>query len=99
MLEMMWLLQEHPNIVMDETADPLEERKEEPPEGSDVKVWGNLVAFVERLDDELFRALQVRGRLEARGPSLELQGSAVVMACDVFKEQCVKGMGERALKF
>ena len=59
MLEVMALLQEHPSIVMDEAADANEEKTEAPEEGAPARVWGNLVAFVERLDDELFKSLQV----------------------------------------
>ncbi|KIY92896.1 Eukaryotic translation initiation factor 3 subunit C [Monoraphidium neglectum] len=55
----MVLLQDNPNIVMDETSDANEEKAEAPEEGALTKVWGNLVAFVERLDDELFKSLQV----------------------------------------
>jgi hypothetical protein len=44
---------------VDENYDQSEERTEEATDGSEVKVWGNLVAFVERLDDEMFKSLQV----------------------------------------
>jgi hypothetical protein len=57
--QIMTQLQEHPNIVMDESADANEEKAVAPEEGAPTKVWGNLVAFVERLDDELFKSLQV----------------------------------------
>uniref|UniRef100_A0A7S3VP13 Eukaryotic translation initiation factor 3 subunit C n=1 Tax=Dunaliella tertiolecta TaxID=3047 RepID=A0A7S3VP13_DUNTE len=59
LLEMMKILQENPHIKVDETLDMSEERTPEPTDGSEYKVWGNLVAFVERLDDEMFKSLQV----------------------------------------
>ena len=46
---------------VDENYDQSEERTEEPVDGAEVKVWGNMVAFVERLDDEMFKSLQVGG--------------------------------------
>ena len=36
----------------------LENDKEEPEEGAPVTVWGRLLGFAERLDDELFKSLQ-----------------------------------------
>jgi hypothetical protein len=58
--------QEHPEIVVDEAHEPVEDATEPVP-GEPIKVWANLVAFVERLDDELFKSLQVGGRGEGRG--------------------------------
>lgn len=52
-------LQENPHVRVDETVDATEERTEEPANNGEIRVWGNLVAFVERLDDELFKSLQV----------------------------------------
>ena len=56
---MLQLLADHPYIIMDEHFEGNEDRTEEPEAGEDVKVWGNVVAFVERLDDEHFKSLQV----------------------------------------
>lgn len=58
-LQMLQLLADNPYIVMDEHFEGNEDRTEEPEAGVDVKVWGNVVAFVERLDDEHFKSLQV----------------------------------------
>eukprot|EP00798_Chlamydomonas_sp_ICE-L_P014783 gene14783-20833_t len=59
MLEILKLLADNPNIKVDENYDMSEERLVEPEEGVEVMVWGNLVSFVERLDDEMFKSLQV----------------------------------------
>ena len=61
LLEIMDVLSNNPNIILDDTADASEERTAEPQpnEKGEIRVWGNLVAFVERLDDEMFKSLQV----------------------------------------
>ena len=82
---MLQLLADHPYIVMDEHFEGNEDRTEEPEADVDVKVWGNVVAFVERLDDEHFKSLQVgalsafllslgKGWFLACGMSLSFQG-------------------------
>ena len=63
LLQVLQLLADHPYIVMDEHFEGNEDRTEEPEAGVDVKVWGNVVAFVERLDDEHFKSLQVSALL------------------------------------
>eukprot|EP00873_Tetraselmis_striata_P013074 jgi/Tetstr1/433338/TSEL_022624.t1 len=59
-LEVLEVLKAHPYISIDDKADAVE-YEDEPPADTPggVKVWGNLVAFVERLDDEMFKVLQV----------------------------------------
>jgi translation initiation factor 3 subunit C len=60
LLEILQLVEEHPHIHIDEAFEPpAEDRTEEPPAGEEVKVWGNLLGFLERLDDEMFKSLQV----------------------------------------
>ena len=60
LLEVIQILSDNPNIVMDENyAGEEVEKTAEPAQGSSVSVWGNISAFVERLDDELFKSLQV----------------------------------------
>lgn len=60
-LQVVGLLMEHPNVVLDENYEGAEEPPtEEPPADAEVRLWGNLVGFLERLDDELFKSLQVR---------------------------------------
>lgn len=68
MLEIMDVLNANPNIILDDTADASEERTAEPQpnEKGEVRVWGNLVAFVERLDDEMFKSLQVSSNWATR---------------------------------
>jgi len=65
LLELMVILKENPNIVMDATYDADAERDEDDDQApvdenpdAPIKVWGNLLAFLERLD-EMFKSLQV----------------------------------------
>ena len=59
LFQIMALLQEHRHIIVDEKLEGAAERSEEPPTDEEIRVTGNLRAFVERLDDELFKILQV----------------------------------------
>ncbi|KAG1661195.1 hypothetical protein FOA52_006001 [Chlamydomonas sp. UWO 241] len=59
MLDMLKLLEANPQIKVVEAMEDTEEVRIEEPEGKEIEVWGNLVAFVERLDDEMFKSLQV----------------------------------------
>lgn len=57
---MFGLLDANLHIVLDETLEVVVERTEEPPAGAEYRILGNVRAFIERLDDELFKILQVR---------------------------------------